>query len=112
MEFADEAHNDRNDRRNILPGGFMNALVPKWRSRVIYVPQAVPPLAGSPKDLLREAYGYSSRKSSVGMASALVNIDASCKDMEVSLGLPDGKLSGSWNSLSGGERQRGREEYA
>lgn len=34
-----------------------------WRTRVLYVPQAVPPLSGTPKTFLLEAFGFASRSS-------------------------------------------------
>ena len=39
----------------------------------------------------------------------LPDIDQKCRDMEVSLGLSEGKLADTWSSLSGGEKWGGEE---
>ena len=36
----------------------------------------------------------------------LPDVDQKCRDMEVSLGLSEGKLADTWSSLSGGEKGR------
>lgn len=46
--------------------GVQLATVPEWRARVIYVPQALPPLAGTPMSLIKEACGFRSRRHSPG----------------------------------------------
>jgi ABC-type iron transport system FetAB ATPase subunit len=80
--------------------------IPLWRRKVLYVPQAVPPLAGSPADILSEACLYTVRKGRKNVEGIIADIDKRCTLMEQSLGLSAGKLSSSWGSLSGGERQR------
>ena len=37
----------------------------------------------------------------------LPDVDQKCRDMEVSLGLSDGKLADTWSSLSGGKKWEG-----
>lgn len=80
--------------------------VPSWRSRVIYVSQAVPPLVGSPKSLLLECCGYTSREGFPGAQRLVSSIDAELRDVTTSLGLEANKLEEPWSSLSGGQRQR------
>lgn len=43
--------------------------MPIWRSRVLYVPQALPPLNGTPKDFILECCLYKSRKNEKGTIS-------------------------------------------
>jgi len=66
----------------------------------------VPPLAGTPKELLVEALQYDSRVATIGAIAVLSQVDDECKRMEESLGLSAGKLDEAWLKLSGGERQR------
>lgn len=80
--------------------------VPTWRTRVIYVPQALPPMAGTPTSLLKECLNYRARRSSPGVKAILAELETQCRRLEVSLGLRDHMLSQAWNTLSGGERQR------
>eukprot|EP00597_Dinobryon_sp_UTEXLB2267_P004529 CAMPEP_0170060906 /NCGR_PEP_ID=MMETSP0019_2-20121128/2678_1 /TAXON_ID=98059 /ORGANISM="Dinobryon sp., Strain UTEXLB2267" /LENGTH=563 /DNA_ID=CAMNT_0010266613 /DNA_START=294 /DNA_END=1985 /DNA_ORIENTATION=+ len=79
---------------------------PDWRMRVIYVPQALPPLAGSPVSFITECCSFDCRRKFVGAKSILQDVAFLCRDMESQLLLEDGKLDQSWASLSGGERQR------
>ena len=76
--------------------------VPEWRKRCMYVPQAVPPLNGSPINLLEEAVEFRCRYSSTAKST----IHSRCAEMEEILLLGAGKLSLEWVKLSGGERQR------
>jgi putative ABC transport system permease protein len=46
--------------------GLQLVTVPEWRARVIYVPQALPPLAGTPLSLIKESCGFRSRRDSPG----------------------------------------------
>lgn len=46
--------------------GIQLVTVPEWRARVIYVPQALPPLAGTPLSLIKESCGFRSRRNSPG----------------------------------------------
>jgi hypothetical protein len=39
----------------------VNSEMPNWRAHIIYVPQSLPPMDGSPKDLLKESLKYKSR---------------------------------------------------
>lgn len=80
--------------------------IPDWRARVMYVPQSIPPCAGTPMDLLKEALAYSSRSTFPRARALIDNCDVECETMEDSLGLERGKMSAQWTSLSGGERQR------
>lgn len=48
--------------------------IPAWRERVIYVPQALPPLAGSPKDLVKESCRYACRRQESGAQILLQGI--------------------------------------
>jgi putative ABC transport system permease protein len=80
--------------------------VPLWRARVIYVPQALPPMAGTPMALLKECLAFRARHNSPGPKKVLADLQAQCSRIEISLGLREGLLSTVWNSLSGGERQR------
>jgi ABC-type iron transport system FetAB ATPase subunit len=82
---------------------FPESSIPSWRVRVLYVPQALPPMTGTPKQLLRESMQFDSR---AGQALTDPDLDTQCNIMEDSLGLQMGKLGQSWLSLSGGERQR------
>lgn len=40
--------------------------VPAWRTHVIYVPQALPPMAGTPLDLVKECLQFQSRANTLG----------------------------------------------
>lgn len=40
--------------------------VPTWRTHVIYVPQALPPMAGTPLDLVKECLQFQSRANTLG----------------------------------------------
>lgn len=80
--------------------------VPEWRRGVIYVPQALPPMAGSPHDLLIETCGYMSRKKTAGAKALLQELSEQCTRLEESLKLRAGLMTQAWNTLSGGERQR------
>ena len=93
-------------RMNLCDTLFPEASVPAWRCRVIYVPQSIPPCAGAPADLLKEALGYHSRTGYPRVPALLEGCDAECAKMEDALGLERGKLAANWISLSGGERQR------
>lgn len=92
--------------------------------------QALPPLAGTPLELLKEAIHYRSRlgfatltegtfqHSAAFATSALLPLlpltsfsvvgalPSACDQLEHRLLLPAGKLSQQWAALSGGERQR------
>jgi ABC-type glutathione transport system ATPase component len=80
--------------------------IPNWRSRLMYIPQALPPMEGSPKDLVREACGYSSRLKQEGTVLLLKNFDEYCRNAANSVGLVAEKMDQLWRDLSGGERQR------
>eukprot|EP01033_Poteriospumella_lacustris_P016723 gene16723-11966_t len=86
--------------------GLQLVTVPEWRARVIYVPQALPPLAGTPLSLIKESCGFRSRRESPGAKAICDDVTAQCERLEISLGLRAGLLSATWVSLSGGERQR------
>jgi len=83
---------------------FPESSIPGWRVRVLYVPQALPPMIGTPKQLLKEALQFDSRVGQSTLSDP--DLDTQCNIMEDSLGLQMGKLGQSWLSLSGGERQR------
>ena len=76
--------------------------VPTWRKHCMYVPQAVPPLHGTPIAFIKEVSKYDSRNSKINFP----DIDALCSEMEEELLLGLNKLSTEWVKLSGGERQR------
>jgi len=80
--------------------------VPKWRSRCTYIPQALPPMEGTPKDLIRESCGYRSRVRRKGSIELLKNFDELCGNAANSVGLEASKMDQLWRDLSGGERQR------
>lgn len=82
--------------------GADTVFVPLWRRRCIYVPQAIPPLNGTPISLIEEALVYRSRS----MLRDLSEINDMCNLLEKMLLLGDGKLRIDWAKLSGGERQR------
>lgn len=84
----------------------MGGLVPRWRCRVTYVPQAVPPLAGTPRDLIAESCAYSSRQGWDLAKEILASLGQQCGYVEHQLGLPEGSLTEAWSTLSGGQRQR------
>lgn len=44
-----------------------------WRSHVIYIPQALPSLVGSPKELLIECCGFSSRMKLDGIKALMTS---------------------------------------
>ena len=95
---------------NIYFGGVLNENAMKdnsiWRSYVIYVPQALPPLEGHPFKLIQETLQFRSKKRlhSESISPELVADIAT--ETEISLGLAEGKMQEPWSSLSGGERQR------
>eukprot|EP01031_Cornospumella_fuschlensis_P025627 gene25627-30949_t len=80
--------------------------VPLWRKHVIYVPQALPPMSGSPRDFVEECGRYVARRHDEGMAYILHDLVGQLERVEQSLLLRKGILSSPWASLSGGERQR------
>eukprot|EP01031_Cornospumella_fuschlensis_P025822 gene25822-31185_t len=80
--------------------------VPLWRKNVIYVPQALPPMSGSPRDFVEECGRYVARRHDEGMAYILHDLAGQLERVEQSLLLRKGILSSPWASLSGGERQR------
>jgi len=75
--------------------------IPCWRTRVLYVPQAISPMAGTPKSFLQEVLDFSSR----GTGTAL-NVDAELARVAESIGLEAAQMTAQWLSLSGGQRQR------
>ena len=79
---------------------------PRWRRRCIYVPQALPSLIGTPKDFILQACAYKCRSRTAGSQQLVKNIDLACHNIEIRLGLDEGKLSQVWSELSGGQRQR------
>jgi len=87
-------------------GAIESYSVPKWRSRCTYIPQALPPMEGTPKDLVREACGYRSRENRKGSMELLKNFDELCGNAANSVGLEASKMDQLWRDLSGGERQR------
>ena len=77
-----------------------------WRSHVIYVPQALPPLEGHPLKLILETLKFNSRTQLYFDLIAVEVVKEYVMDIEGSLGLASGKMEESWSSMSGGERQR------
>jgi len=73
-----------------------NASVPKWRSRCMYVPQALPPLDNTPKCLIREACEFNSRKKRKGTLQLLQNFDELCAIAANSLGLVEETMDKLW----------------
>jgi hypothetical protein len=57
MSFIDTSNNNKANSASIF-----DTPVPQWRCRCIYVPQAVPALADSAKDLILESLKYETRK--------------------------------------------------
>lgn len=78
----------------------------EWRCRCLYVPQALPPLSGSPSRLIEEIISCRSRKRLVSRQLNQEELAVYSRRMESSLGLSTNKLDQTWGSFSGGERQR------
>ena len=95
---------------NIYSCGVLNEGAMKdnsiWRSHVLYVPQALPPLEGNPLNLIQETLKFRTRKQLYLGTVATELITEIVAETEKSLGLANGKMRESWSLLSGGERQR------
>lgn len=87
-------------------GESINFSFPKWRSRCIYIPQALPPMENTPKEFVREACCYKSRVKRKGSIELLENFNEYCLTIANSVGLEASKMDQLWRELSGGERQR------
>ena len=98
---------------DVIPDGYCrffdaNNLVDnsEWRCRCIYVPQALPPLSGSPSRFIDESCSYSSRKRLLSRSLTENELTSQLRQTEILLGLPPNKFDQTWGSFSGGERQR------
>ena len=72
----------------------------------MYIPQALPPMENTPKDLIPEACSYRSRIKRKGSIELLANFAENCEKAASSVGLATEKMEQLWRDLSGGERQR------
>lgn len=82
------------------------SIIPLYRSRCIYVPQALPPMIGTPISFIEESLTFQSRCDSKLTTVVNTEIKEISKETEEALGLTEGRLSLEWTKLSGGERQR------
>ena len=76
--------------------------VPKYRTRVLYIPQRPSLLPGTPRAFLETVQGFNSRRSSSGRDAKHENPI----DIAHSWGLPSDVWDRAWSTLSGGEAQR------
>merc|ERR1711871_1342699 len=85
----------------------VNANSSVWRALCIYVPQALPPLNGTPISLVHESCKYTSRKYLFGQRSQISTDEVKdvARRIESKMGLSSNKLHDAWVTLSGGERQ-------
>ena len=71
-----------------------------WRQRVCYIPQKLPNMSGTPRDIYTQIQKLNLRKKID--ESSLLNVTDIAKDWS----LPDGILDRPWSTLSGGQAQR------
>lgn len=77
---------------------------PRWRCKVCFVPQNVPPLKGTPEKLLAEAAGFRARRGPG--CRPLEALRARFDSTAGAIGVPADVASRPWSDLSGGERHR------
>jgi len=77
-------------------GSIDSASIPKWRSRCMYIPQALPPLENTPKCLIREVCDFNSRRKRKGTIFLLQNFDELCSIAANSVGLDGETMDKQW----------------
>uniref|UniRef100_A0A7S1TZ88 ABC transporter domain-containing protein n=1 Tax=Phaeomonas parva TaxID=124430 RepID=A0A7S1TZ88_9STRA len=90
-------------------GHFVGDMPPQdWRSRVVYVPQDVPALAGTPRELLATFRGFRAQRKRRRQPGGPEPLGEQQEDaIALRLGLDAVvDLSSAWARLSGGQRQR------
>jgi len=73
--------------------------IPKYRTRVLYVPQRPSMLPSTPRNFIHQIHGYASRKGEDNNERAAI-------DLGEAWSLDEGIWDRPWASLSGGEAQR------
>ena len=76
--------------------------IPKYRTRVLYIPQRPSLLPGTPRAFLETVQGFGSRQRSGDKGTAHDN----SIDIAHSWGVPSDVWDRAWSTLSGGEAQR------
>ena len=76
--------------------------IPKYRTRVLYIPQRPSLLPGTPREFLEMVQGFGARQSSGDKGATHDN----SIDIAHSWGVPSDVWDRAWSTLSGGEAQR------
>merc|ERR1712242_636579 len=90
---------ERRDAAKAVAGAKLGAM--SWRREVVYLPQSVPALQGSPSDFLEEVCSFRTRSSCTSK-----EVSERCAGLAKEFGLSAGVSQKPWSELSGGERHR------
>jgi len=80
--------------------------IPKYRTRVLYVPQRPALLPGSPRDFLETIHRFKSRQNVDDATGTIAGHVESAASIAENWGIEAELWDRSWASLSGGEAQR------
>lgn len=81
--------------------------VPQYRTAVLYVPQRLSLLAGTPNDFIQTVCNFGARRSAIGLSALDRNASlTNARMLAESWGVDQDLWHRTWTSLSGGEGQR------
>lgn len=85
---------------------FARSGIPRYRTRVLYVPQRPALLPGSPRDFLDTIHRFKSRQNPNSTAGSKADNADSAAEIAENWGIEAELWDRPWTSLSGGEAQR------